>query len=121
MTEVEWLSCSEPDDMLLYLRGQARSWKQRALIWLGFEGDLKHDRKLRLFACACCRRIWDSITDPRSRRAVEASEAFADQLITVKQLEAAAVEASLAWWELAQADERGTWPRVRTWAAAAAW
>jgi hypothetical protein len=34
-------------------------------------------RKLRLFACACCRRSWDHFTTT-ARRAVEAAEQYAD-------------------------------------------
>jgi hypothetical protein len=54
------LKCKNLDEMLRFLSGKAS------------------DRKLRLFACACCRRIWPRIPDRRSRRAVEIGENYAD-------------------------------------------
>src|SRR5262249_7527868 len=41
----------------------------------------------------CCRRIEASLTDPRSRRAVDVAEAYADRAVTKKVLDAAWQEA----------------------------
>jgi hypothetical protein len=68
MTEQEWLACDEPQRMLDVFRATAS------------------DRKLRLFAVGCCRCIWHLLPDRRSRKAVEASERFADGLITPEKL-----------------------------------
>jgi hypothetical protein len=38
------------------------------------------ERKLRLYACACCRAIWDQLIAGETRRAVEVAEAYADGL-----------------------------------------
>jgi len=47
------------------------------------------ERKLRLFACACCRAVWHLIAHPHCRAAVCVAEQFADGQATLKQLEAA--------------------------------
>lgn len=45
------------------------------------------ERKWRLLSCAACRRLWPLLVDERSRRAVEGSELFADQLVSEQELE----------------------------------
>src|SRR6516165_2141294 len=72
MTEAEWLACADPDEMLAYLHGKIS------------------DRKFRLFACACCRRVAHLIRPMRNpglakavdyRRVIEAAEQVADGLL----------------------------------------
>ena len=60
MTEGEWLAATEPRPLLEFLRGRAS------------------DRKLRLFAVACCRRVWHLLADAPNRTAVDMAEVFAD-------------------------------------------
>jgi hypothetical protein len=60
VTEPEWLACPYPQEML------------RAV------GLKVSDRRLRLFAAACCRRSWGQLTDENLRLSIETAELFAD-------------------------------------------
>lgn len=64
ITESEWLGCADPTPMLKYLR------------------DKGSDRRLRLFAVACCRRIWHLIEEETCTSAVEVAERYADDQAT---------------------------------------
>jgi hypothetical protein len=71
MTEADWLSRADSTAMLEFLQSKADG------------------RKLRLFACACCRRVWHLLTDPRSRAAVATAEPYADALVSEEDLQTA--------------------------------
>jgi hypothetical protein len=102
MTEAEWLACTELEDMVLHLAGTTRN-KPGGASW-SEPGVLKAlsrrpgDRKLRLLACACARRVWaglEAAAIPEGekeacRRAVETAERFADGLVNKRQLAARA-------------------------------
>ena len=78
MTEAAWLAATDPTPMLEFLRGKVS------------------DRKMRLFAAACCRRKWKYFGDDRCRQAVEIAELFADDPNMVGDLDRAAQGTRLA-------------------------
>src|SRR5262245_26606537 len=68
MTEAEWLACADPMPLLEFVRTKAS------------------ERKLRLFVCACCRRLWHHLTDRHSRKALAIAERYADGEATADKL-----------------------------------
>jgi hypothetical protein len=81
VTEQEWLRCTDPETLLAFLRATGST---RA-------------RPLRLFACACVRRVWGRLRDERSRRAVLVAEEYAEGLAGAGDLQAAQEAAWLLW------------------------
>ena len=84
MTEQEWLTASDPTPMLKFLEGKAG------------------DRKLRLFGVASCHRIWALMLDDSCRNAVEASEQYADGLISETTLDHRSADAEEAFEDAIQ-------------------
>src|SRR5271170_1602894 len=78
MTEGEWLTGSNVDDLLAYVSPRADG------------------RRLRLLACACCRAIWPQLPDPRSRAGVEVAERYADGAASERELATARNRALVA-------------------------
>jgi hypothetical protein len=64
MTEKQWLNARDLGPMLDHL----------------YRNAIVSERKLRLFTCACCRRVWPFL-DEQSRQAVEGAEQYADGLL----------------------------------------
>src|SRR5262245_49703423 len=62
MTEKEWLAAKRPLKLLRYLHS----------------AEVASDRKLRLFAVACCRRVAEQIPDMTLVEVIDGCEAVAD-------------------------------------------
>jgi hypothetical protein len=68
VTREEWFACAFPGSMMIWLRTAS-------------------GRKLRLFACASCRQVWNEMSEG-GRELVLAAEQWADGMITRTQLQA---------------------------------
>jgi hypothetical protein len=68
MTEEEWRNATDPTPLLRWLVTGKRFTERRSL----------------LFGAACCRRVWDLMTDERCRVAVEVTERYVEGAVAKK-------------------------------------
>jgi hypothetical protein len=94
MDEATWLACQDPMPMLAFLRRRAS------------------ERKLRLFAVACCRRHRGAVRGKKNLRVLERAEEFAEGHISRKQM----VQARREWYTFDY-----PFPIGGTWQSALAW
>lgn len=80
LTEAEWLSCQNPQAMLGVLKDARRL----------------SERKLRLVAVACCRCVWDLLSNDASRCSVDCAERYVEAEISARDLYSACLRASHA-------------------------
>src|SRR5262245_812908 len=106
MNETEWRTATDPNRMLHHLR------------------DKGGERKLRLFACACCRRVGRLLEhgDPACLEVLARAEEFADGVVPPKGLRAAATAGApgldpeltrLAWDVALATTAPAAWPAAR--------
>src|SRR5215510_6025820 len=101
MKDADWQTARDPWDILEFL---GRS-------------DQFSVRKARLFAVACCRRIWSALADERSKHLVELAERYADGLTSYGEVASAYDQHEKAkdchtykcgWWAVCYASVPGT-------------
>jgi hypothetical protein len=95
MTEADWLTGTDPEPLLEYLRGRAS------------------ERKLRLFAVGCCRRVWSAVS-PMGQDTVHVAERCADGQAALRELLDAYDDSDAGWVE----DAHQWAGRVANWATA---
>lgn len=86
MTEETWLASADPNRIYL---PDPRIHPEKLLRYLKIHrraGKTKHGRRrLRLFACGCCRRFWPSLSE-ESRGVLDIAERYADGVASRKDL-----------------------------------
>ncbi len=100
MTQAEWENASDPERMLRFLR----------------DTGMLGERKARLFAVACCRRIGHLFTHGDMARSVAVAEQFADGMAADGELRQAC---ELAMWAGDDATRESLVAAAAGWAAAA--
>jgi hypothetical protein len=98
MMESEWLVCTDPDKMLL---------------WLGARASI---RKLTLFSVACCHRVWRWLVTTEGHRAVDVAERAAEGLASQDECRAIS-----DWVDDVRADVFHDNNVSHYWALSAAW
>jgi hypothetical protein len=115
MTEKDWLKCHDPHYLLEHLKIECRATRRKS-----------GQRKLRLFGCACCRRIQDRLGDERLRQAVVVAERVADGLASEAARKLAQGKARSAYQEseeyfvvvaAVEVLESTPWQAARAWAS----
>jgi hypothetical protein len=81
MDEERWLACEDPHKLLEFLR----------------TSDRANNRKLRLFAAACCRRFVHLLKSKTFQRAVEVADRFTDGLASSEEVGRAFQNANYGW------------------------
>ena len=114
MTEAEWNACTDTIEMIEFLRGNpigqdTVTWWNSS--WRLDEAARGNNRKFRLFACACCRRIWDHIPEQCNRDAVVAVEDFLEGRLSASALQEAISASSRVEWneDGSKRSEPGYW------------
>ena len=97
MSDADWQQCDNPMTMLTFLEMQKPTMqvtRMRTSSWGGIHPvqvtvNPSLQRKLRLMACACCRRIWHRLPEGAYRHAVVVAEQYADGKATEQELKSA--------------------------------
>jgi hypothetical protein len=106
MTEQQWLAAKSAAAMVKHLCETCSAARRK-------DGR----RKLRLLACACCRRVWDRLKEERDRDMLLVGEKLADGLATPEEVEAArqrCLDRTEYIWPAIRAAVATTEPQPRT-------